>query len=881
MKTELENTQDRQPATVQRIEQESNNGGTATIADNRPSTLHQRRLQETMRAGTASKQQPVQRRVNKTGLPDHLKTGIENLSGYPMDDVKVHYNSSKPAQLQAHAYAQGTDIHLAPNQEKHLPHEAWHVVQQKQGRVKPTTQLKGKVAINDDAGLEKEADVMGAKANESLSDTAEQPALKLRNGNREGRIIQRHETEKERKERERLRKRRRRQQAKGYVVAEDEPVTVERGLHVRAQLRGPGMSLRLGVRARHTVNTLKAPKNVPPYKYTAGYKRNLEAKAREITQHSGIVPKDITIFSDFAVQNDSVVMLRNVNPRAGKLLQRPDVIGKPMTMKRKSSNGGKGNTTFDPTKGFIPRNQHFSKIPLHETKKIAKYQRLVETAIAEEQASASQLTTQDSDGNTRYWYYVANPGGTYDFVFKESDDSAESYFLDKATPDEGEADAREELYTLNGGILHPLQIMGDPKTGKRYTADYDTLIFAVNADREMLNFKALPNNRYQVLDADKALRKKQEELLHDLMNYDDPRLNKLPRMNELRESLKEAHRLQHTLNEIDNRPVDNDEIYQGFVSDPENGDHRKEIVKDLTKVLRTVYTKINEVLAQIKEDTEFDGEDYHSFYALMGTFFSALGVEFGEEQDAESESEGGSESESQGGSEFESEGDAESEIIRRLVELQTSIEDTDLETPDLSNIRGIIFEDEEAAIVHLNKATDRATWHGPETNNKGGSLEDLYNDLKGGVVVFSPDGDIELIRNDNPEEAEKTLVERINVLREQGYAIFPNPRWGWRVNDAGKLYIPRDGNRIDLESLNNRIKQINGNSREKRTIEILYDLLIIQLEKEYAQDELFKGHWNESYGADSDKFIRDDKAISNGVDEIARYLNELLAKEGV
>jgi hypothetical protein len=89
---------------------------------------------------------------------------MENLSGMSLDDVKVHRNSDKPAQLQAHAYAQGNDIHLASGQEKHLPHEAWHVVQQKQGRVKPTVQMKGNVNINDDAGLEKEADMMGAKA---------------------------------------------------------------------------------------------------------------------------------------------------------------------------------------------------------------------------------------------------------------------------------------------------------------------------------------------------------------------------------------------------------------------------------------------------------------------------------------------------------------------------------------------------------------------------------------------------------------------------------------------------------------------------------------------------------------------------------------------
>jgi hypothetical protein len=101
---------------------------------------------------------------NNTGLPDQLKSGIESLSGMSMDHVKVHYNSAQPAQLNAHAYAQGSDIHVAPGQEQHLPHEAWHVVQQAQGRVKPTMQMKMGVPVNDDTGLETEADVMGAKA---------------------------------------------------------------------------------------------------------------------------------------------------------------------------------------------------------------------------------------------------------------------------------------------------------------------------------------------------------------------------------------------------------------------------------------------------------------------------------------------------------------------------------------------------------------------------------------------------------------------------------------------------------------------------------------------------------------------------------------------
>ena len=102
-------------------------------------------------------------RPNNTGMPDNLKSGIESLSGFSMDDVRVHYNSSKPATVQALAYTQGTDIHVAPGQEKHLPHEAWHVAQQMADRVSPTTNING-MPVNDNAGLEHEADVMGEKA---------------------------------------------------------------------------------------------------------------------------------------------------------------------------------------------------------------------------------------------------------------------------------------------------------------------------------------------------------------------------------------------------------------------------------------------------------------------------------------------------------------------------------------------------------------------------------------------------------------------------------------------------------------------------------------------------------------------------------------------
>lgn len=142
------------------LQQKTVGSAAAILTDNRSASVLQKKQLLKPDQHNAS----VIQRNNQTGLPDQLKSGIEKLSGVSLDDVKVHYHSPQPAQLQAHAFAQGNQIHIAPGQEKHLPHEAWHVVQQKQGRVRPTIQLKDKVSINDDVSLEKEADSMGAKA---------------------------------------------------------------------------------------------------------------------------------------------------------------------------------------------------------------------------------------------------------------------------------------------------------------------------------------------------------------------------------------------------------------------------------------------------------------------------------------------------------------------------------------------------------------------------------------------------------------------------------------------------------------------------------------------------------------------------------------------
>ncbi|WP_343602821.1 DUF4157 domain-containing protein [Roseateles sp.] len=134
---------------------------TQAAIDQSPRMLAQRRAIESI-TGVALRPAGAQQ-GNRNGPPGQLKASLESLSGMDMSAVRVHRNSDKPAQLNALAYAQGNEIHLGPQQEKHLPHEAWHVVQQKQGRVKKTVQLGGR-GVNDEGRLETDADVMGNRA---------------------------------------------------------------------------------------------------------------------------------------------------------------------------------------------------------------------------------------------------------------------------------------------------------------------------------------------------------------------------------------------------------------------------------------------------------------------------------------------------------------------------------------------------------------------------------------------------------------------------------------------------------------------------------------------------------------------------------------------
>ena len=115
--------------------------------------------------------------LNDTGtklMAPNVQARMESAFGEDFSNVGIHTNSSRASGMRAKAFAQGDDVHFAPGQynpesregQALLGHELTHVVQQRRGRVHPTTQAKG-LAVIDDEGLEHEADEMGERAAQS------------------------------------------------------------------------------------------------------------------------------------------------------------------------------------------------------------------------------------------------------------------------------------------------------------------------------------------------------------------------------------------------------------------------------------------------------------------------------------------------------------------------------------------------------------------------------------------------------------------------------------------------------------------------------------------------------------------------------------------
>lgn len=138
-------------------------------------------------------QKPFQLKKNDA-LPEDVQMKMESSMGHDFSGVNFETNSSKATDLGALAYAQGEEVHFAPGQfnpgstagQELIGHELAHVVQQREGRVQANAQAKG-VGVNNDSGLESEADRVGrAAASADVSATTQ-----LKEANNSSNVVQR------------------------------------------------------------------------------------------------------------------------------------------------------------------------------------------------------------------------------------------------------------------------------------------------------------------------------------------------------------------------------------------------------------------------------------------------------------------------------------------------------------------------------------------------------------------------------------------------------------------------------------------------------------------------------------------------------------------
>ena len=163
MKIQDENPREHQSAVTPKVQQEPGTGGTATIADHRPSTIRQRELREamhnsprvtqlrekqammnssprvqqhatlraTMNAHAATNALPVQRKAPKGSFRfQQLATAMGAQHGVDTSGLVATHNSSFPGKLNAEATIQGNNIHFAPGRDTNynIRHEVAHAI---------------------------------------------------------------------------------------------------------------------------------------------------------------------------------------------------------------------------------------------------------------------------------------------------------------------------------------------------------------------------------------------------------------------------------------------------------------------------------------------------------------------------------------------------------------------------------------------------------------------------------------------------------------------------------------------------------------------------------------------------------------------------------
>lgn len=119
----------------------------------------------------------IKKTSNQTNIPISIKSELEESSGVSLDNVRVKYNSSLPKSVGALATTKGTNIDIAPNQEKHLKHELGHAIDYLAGGNQQQTMKYSGEAIDSSQASEKRADDYASGKKAIIQDNHVKPIM--------------------------------------------------------------------------------------------------------------------------------------------------------------------------------------------------------------------------------------------------------------------------------------------------------------------------------------------------------------------------------------------------------------------------------------------------------------------------------------------------------------------------------------------------------------------------------------------------------------------------------------------------------------------------------------------------------------------------------
>jgi len=125
MHTQKAGATEKQQTHHPQITREHSTGGTATLVDNRPTTVLQRRLRESRASSDATPRMP-----RGSARFQQIATAMGASYGVDTSSLKATHNSSFPATVNAAATIQGRNIHFAPGMDTdyNIKHEVAHAI---------------------------------------------------------------------------------------------------------------------------------------------------------------------------------------------------------------------------------------------------------------------------------------------------------------------------------------------------------------------------------------------------------------------------------------------------------------------------------------------------------------------------------------------------------------------------------------------------------------------------------------------------------------------------------------------------------------------------------------------------------------------------------